>query len=161
MCIRDRAWANHPLGFGTPDQADYEKAVKAALRKTFRPEFLNRLDEVICFAPLTAEQVAKIAQKLLTKTARRLEQKGVGLTVRPGALEVMARQGSDPEYGARPLRRYLREELENPAAEALLSGALSPGSTLAVEGDGDHLKLEFLPGMPAAHPCLLYTSRCV
>ena len=149
-----QAWANHPLGFGTPDQADYEKAVKAALRKTFRPEFLNRLDEVICFTPLTAEQVAKIAQKLLTKTARRLEQKGVSLTVRPGALEVMARQGSDPEYGARPLRRYLREELENPAAEALLSGALSPGATLAVEGDGDHLKLEFLPGMPAAHPTL-------
>ena len=149
-----QAWANHPLGFGTPDQADYEKAVRAALRKTFRPEFLNRLDEVICFTPLTAEQVAKIAQKLLAKTARRLEQKGVTLTVRPGALEVMALQGSDPEYGARPLRRYLREELENPAAEALLSGALSPGATLAVEGDGDHLKLEFLPGMPAAHPTL-------
>ena len=149
-----QAWANHPLGFGTPDQSDYEKAVRAALRKTFRPEFLNRLDEVICFTPLTAEQVARVAQKLLTKTARRLEQKGVSLTVRPGALEVMARQGSDPEYGARPLRRYLREELENPAAEALLSGALSPGATLAVEGDGDHLKLEFLPGMPAAHPTL-------
>lgn len=143
-----QAWANHPLGFGTPNQSDYEKAVRAALRKTFRPEFLNRLDEVICFAPLTGEQVAQIAQKMLSKTARRLEQKGVTLTVLPGALEVLARQGSDPEYGARPLRRYLREELENPAAEALLSGALSPGCTLTVDGAGDHLKLDFLPGMP-------------
>ena len=84
-----QAWANHPLGFGTPNQSDYEKAVRAALRKTFRPEFLNRLDEVICFAPLTGEQVAQIAQKMLSKTARRLEQKGVTLTVLPGALEVL------------------------------------------------------------------------
>ena len=136
------------MGFGTPDQADYEKAVQAALRKTFRPEFLNRLDEVICFTPLSPEQVAKIAQKLLSQTARRLEQKGINLTVLPGALEVLARQGGDVEYGARPLRRYLREELENPTAEALLSGALLPGSTLAVDGDGDHLKLDIRPGMP-------------
>ena len=143
-----QAWASHPLGFGTPDQADYEKAVRAALRKTFRPEFLNRLDEVICFTPLSPEQVAKIAQKLLSQTARRLEQKGITLTVLPGALEVLARQGGDVEYGARPLRRYLREELENPTAEALLSGALLPGSTLAVDGDGDHLKLDIRPGMP-------------
>ena len=144
-----QAWTGHPLGFGTPDQADYEKAVRAALRKTFRPEFLNRLDEVICFTPLTTEQVARIAQNMLSKTARRLELKGVTLTVLPGGLEVMARQGSDPEYGARPLRRYLREELENPAAEALLSGALSAGSTLVVDGAGDHLKLDIRPGMPA------------
>ena len=149
-----QAWTGHPLGFGTPDQADYEKAVRAALRQTFRPEFLNRLDEVICFTPLTAEQVAEIARRMLAKTARRLEQKGVALTVLPGALEAMARQGSDPEYGARPLRRYLREELENPAAEALLTGALTPGCTLAVDGDGDHLRLDIRPGMPAPPPTL-------
>ena len=149
-----QAWTGHPLGFGTPGQADYEKAVRAALRQTFRPEFLNRLDEVICFTPLTPEQVAEIARRMLAKTARRLEEKGVALSVLPGALEVMARQGSDPEYGARPLRRYLREELENPAAEALLAGALTPGCTLAVEGDGDHLRLDIRPGMPAPPPTL-------
>ena len=65
-----------------------------------------------------------------------------------GILTAMARQGSDPEYGARPLRRYLREELENPAAEALLSGALSPGATLSVDGADPHLKLDIRPAPP-------------
>ena len=143
-----QVWAGHPLGFGQPGQADYERSVHTVLRQTFRPEFLNRLDEIICFSPLEQAQVTEIARRMLQKTAQRLERKGVHLDILPAALAVMARQGSDPEYGARPLRRYLREELENPAAEALLSGALSPGATLSVDGADPHLKLDIRPAPP-------------
>ena len=143
-----QVWAGHPLGFGQPGQADYERSVHTVLRQTFRPEFLNRLDEIICFSPLEQTQVTEIARRMLQKTAQRLERKGVRLDILPAALAVMARQGSDPEYGARPLRRYLREELENPAAEALLSGALSSGATLSVDGADPHLKLDIRPAPP-------------
>ncbi len=140
-----QVWAGRPLGFGQPGQGDYERSVRAALRETFRPEFLNRLDEVICFAPLAQEQVEEIARRMLEKTARRLERKGVALEVHPAALAVLASQGSDPEYGARPLRRCIRDQVENPAAEALLSGALAPGGALVVDGDGGRLRLSLRP----------------
>jgi len=137
---------SHPLGFGNPSRENFIQAVQSTLRRTFRPEFLNRLDEIICFTPLEEAQVAEIAKRMLSKTKERLKKQGIALNVLPSALAVMARHGSDAEYGVRPLRRYLREELENPAAEALLAGQLHAGSCLTVSGAGEHLKLEISGG---------------
>ena len=131
----------HPLGFGSPGRAGYEQSVRSTLRRTFRPEFLNRLDEVICFAPLDPAAVEEIARRMLGQTQARLEALGVRMEVEAGACRAAAEQGSDPEYGVRPLRRYLRREIENPAAELLLSGALAAGDTLTVTARGEHLTL--------------------
>ena len=116
------------------------------LRQTFRPEFLNRLDEVICFTPLGEGEIRQIGEKMLQSLADRLEWKGVKLEVREGALAVLGRQGGSAEYGARPLRRFLRAQLEEPAADALLSGALTDGDTLRVDGTGENLTLEVRKG---------------
>jgi ATP-dependent Clp protease ATP-binding subunit ClpC len=134
-------WRSHPLGFGVSRLPDQQQAVEAALRQTFRPELLNRLDEIICFAPLNHRQAREIARRMVAKTGKQLERKGVALALEDSALEVMARQCADPEYGARPLRRFLRRELEDPAAQALLEGRLCAGRRLRLLGEGEHLKL--------------------
>lgn len=139
--------SGHPLGFGDRRSgAEYERAVRSALKQTFRPEFLNRLDEVICFTPLGEGEIRQIGGKMLQSLADRLEWKGVKLEVREGALAVLGRQGGSAEYGARPLRRFLRTQLEDPAADALLSGALADGDTLRVDGTGEKLTLEVRKG---------------
>ena len=140
--LGSQACGGHPLGFGTPSRENYAQAVRSALRQTFRPEFLNRLDEVICFTPLEEADVTEIARRMLAKTGQRLEKLGVRLHILPDTWPVAARQGATPEYGVRPLRRYLRREIENPASELLLTGALAAGDTLTVSGDGEHLRLE-------------------
>ena len=129
-----QVWAGHPLGFGQPGQADYERSVHTVLRQTFRPEFLNRLDEIICFSPLEQAQVTEIARRMLQKTAQRLERKGVHLG------HSARRPGRHGPAGQRPgIRRPPAAALSSggagkSAAEALLSGALSPGATLSVDG---------------------------
>ncbi len=135
--------AAHPLGFGVASRESYAQTVQGFLRQTFRPEFLNRLDEIICFTPLGEEELKEIARRLLAGFARRLAGQGVTLRYTDSALSVIARQGGDPVYGARPLRRYLRREVENPTADALLTGALHAGDTLAVNGAGERLRLTF------------------
>ena len=133
----------HPLGFASGSRESYTQAVRSALRQNFRPEFLNRLDEVICFAPLEPSQVAEIARRMLGQLEARLHPLGVALRVEQEALDWIARQSISPEYGVRPLRRLLRTEIENPAAEALLAGTLKREGTLTVAREGDHLKLRF------------------
>ncbi|MBR5791478.1 MAG: ATP-dependent Clp protease ATP-binding subunit ClpC, partial [Ruminiclostridium sp.] len=118
------------------------------LRLVFRPEFLNRLDETILFHPLGEEEMTTITRKLLHQLEGRLREKGIGLDVTEQALTWLAREGQDPRYGARPLRRLIRDRVENPAAEMLLRGELPEGSVLEVEAcDGD-LKLRARQMMP-------------
>jgi ATP-dependent Clp protease ATP-binding subunit ClpC len=124
------AVAQNPLGFGSPSQSDRDKALQTALEQQFRPEFLNRIDEILLFQPLEERQVEQVAALLLQRSARRLERRGVRLKVEPGALALIARQGRDPRFGVRPLRRFIRSELEDPAAELLLRGALKQGGVL-------------------------------
>ena len=134
----ERLSAGTPLGFtGGEGQQATEAALQRELRQVFRPEFLNRLDETILFHPLGEEEMTVIAKKLLDRLGERLTEKGVDLQVSQGALTWLAREGRDPRYGARPLRRLIRNQVENPAAELLLQGDLSPGRVLTVaEGKG-------------------------
>ncbi|MCC8098475.1 MAG: ATP-dependent Clp protease ATP-binding subunit [Clostridiales bacterium] len=131
----------HPLGFGGGTPQDGERAVHAALRQMFRPEFLNRIDEVICFHSLTEGEILQIAGLLAEQCAGRLRGQGVALRMEPSALALVARQGHDPVYGVRPMRRYLRQHLENPASQLLLSRSLGRGDTLQVTAEGEALVL--------------------
>ncbi len=131
-----------PPGFtdGKGQQAT-EAAVQRELHQVFRPEFLNRLDETLLFHPLGEEEMTAITGKLLDRLALRLREKGVGFRVSDEAIRWLAREGRDPRYGARPLRRLIRSRVENPAAELLLRGDLAPGSTLTLSTQGEDLHL--------------------
>jgi ATP-dependent Clp protease ATP-binding subunit ClpB len=114
------------------------RAVMAELRQHFRPEFLNRVDDVVLFKPLTLAEIEKIVELLVADLRRRLQERGVGLTLEPDALAHVAREGFDPVYGARPLKRYLQHELESRIGRALISGEVAEGSTIdVVETDGE------------------------
>ena len=135
-----RITAKGRLGFsaqseegGLRPRDQVERAVLEDVRRTFRPEFLNRLDETVVFRQLGREELSAIARRMLDQLSGRLEPLGVILSVTAQAEEALAKAGFDPDYGARPLRRAIRAQVEDPAAELLLSGALPPGSTLTVE----------------------------
>ena len=140
------ASAGRPLGFLPAGQQNTDRALHQALRQVFRPEFLNRVDEIICFQPLTDTEILRIAQLMLNRSLQRLRDQAISVQYTTAALEAVAQFGHDPAYGVRPMRRYLRRELENPAAELLLQGTLCQGSTLSVDAAGEHLSL--LPTAP-------------
>ena len=115
---------------------DYEEirsAVQQPLEQHFLPEFLNRIDEVICFHPLQRDQIRKIVQLQVKRLAKRLEDNHLGLDVSEAALDQIAARGYDPTYGARPLKRVIQQQIENPLALELLKGALPEGSTVRVD----------------------------
>ena len=132
------------LGFlpeeGT-DRAAVERAVLAESRRTFAPEFLNRLDGTLVFHPLDGDSLAAITRQLLDQTGERLSALGVSLQVEEEAVRLLARAGSDRDYGARPLRRAIAAQVEDPAADLLLEGALCSGGTLRVVAEGDRVQV--------------------
>jgi ATP-dependent Clp protease ATP-binding subunit ClpC len=108
----------------------------AAARGELPPELWNRLDEVLCYAPLTRDEVAEIARRLLDDLATTLEQKGVGLQVDDGAVTALLDGGGfDPSLGARPMRRAIMRSVEAPLAEMLLRGELPPGAVAVLGVD--------------------------
>jgi ATP-dependent Clp protease ATP-binding subunit ClpB len=124
-------------------------AVMADVRGHFRPEFLNRLDEIVIFHPLAREHLRDIVDIQLQIVRDRLAERDLALDVSDEAKDTIARVGYDPAYGARPLKRVIQRELENPLAQKLLSGDFSPGDTIRVDaGDGDQL-LAFGSGITA------------
>ena len=132
------------LGFlpeeGT-DRAEVERAVLAEARRTFAPEFLNRLDGTLVFHPLDGESLAAITRQLLDQTGERLSALGVSLQVEEEAVRLLAQAGGDRDYGARPLRRAIAAQVEDPAADLLLEGALCYGGTLRVVAEGDRIQV--------------------
>ena len=132
------------LGFlpeeGT-DRAAVERAVLAESRRTFAPEFLNRLDGTLVFHPLDGDSLAAITRQLLDQTGERLSALGVSLQVEEEAVRLLARAGRDRDYGARPLRRAIAAQVEDPAADLLLEGALCSGGTLRVVAEGDRVQV--------------------
>jgi ATP-dependent Clp protease ATP-binding subunit ClpA len=132
------------LGSGpksSAQQKQLETLLGEALRSRFRPELLNRIDEVIRFQPLGEVELAQIVDLLLRGIAERLGDRGVGITITAAAKALIAREGTDPVYGARPLRRAVQRLVENPLARALLSGAFVSGASINVDADpsGKHL----------------------
>ena len=130
---------NAPLGFdGSEKQkeaneaarfARIREAVMAELKRTFKPEFLNRIDETIVFRQLTEEDIRRIAQRMLEITGKRMAQQGITLLADDEAVTALAKDGFDPQYGARPLRRAIQNEVEDAVAEQMLEGKLQSGDT--------------------------------
>jgi ATP-dependent Clp protease ATP-binding subunit ClpB len=125
-----------------------EQRVRDELRHHFRPEFLNRVDDIIVFRPLSREDLAAIVDIQLRHLADTLAQRHLHLEVTPEARELVATQGYDPVYGARPLKRVIQRELQNPIALELLEGNFGEGDTVRVERAGDHLRFTRAPAAP-------------
>jgi ATP-dependent Clp protease ATP-binding subunit ClpC len=112
------------------------------LRGSFRPEFINRIDEIIVFRALTDEQLAHITQLLLDRLIRRLHAQGVEVEFTDEAVKLLAREGFDPEFGARPLRRTIQRRVENELSRLLLGGDVEPGDKVVVDASGDDLSFD-------------------
>ncbi|HVA87312.1 MAG TPA: AAA family ATPase, partial [Candidatus Saccharimonadales bacterium] len=122
----------------TPIEAGYEgmkRQVTEELRSQFRPEFINRIDEVIVFHALTETDLVAIVDMLLADLQRRVADHDLVLELTPASRQLIAREGTDPAYGARPLKRTIQRLVENPLARALLQGQFVPGSRITVDAD--------------------------
>ncbi len=140
-----------PLGFAVA--ADEEKKaqqnyqvmkdkVLGQLKQTFRPEFLNRIDGVIVFHPLSAEEIRRIVDLELKRVRKQLQEKEITLEVTEAAMDLLGTRGYDRQFGARPLRRIIQNLIEDPLAEGLLENKYTPGSTVVVDVREDLLTLE-------------------
>ena len=134
---------------GLPDTAVQEakervrSAVDDALKKAFRPEFLNRLDETIIFDPLTRDDIHQIVELMARAVQTRLVEQGIGVELTDAAKEWLAKEGYDPIFGARPLRRAVQRYVENPLANRILSGEFTQGDTVLVDVDEASTALTF------------------
>ncbi len=135
------------LGF-LPQTEDREEReahdkIERALKETFRPEFLNRIDEIIIFSPLSPADMERIVDLQIKEVQQRLEDHDIRIELTPAARAWLARIGYDPAFGARPLRRAIQKHLESPLSVQLLSGALHSSSTIRVDLDEEQQKLIF------------------
>ena len=137
--------ARHML---TPAIGEYERElVMAEVHKFFRPEFLNRVDDIVLFHQLTAEQLAQIFDLLLKQEAKLAAQQGLELVVSPKAKTWILAQNTQPEFGARPLRRLIDRHLREPLADHLLkAGASAQGAVVMVDGNDAGLLFEVVAG---------------
>jgi ATP-dependent Clp protease ATP-binding subunit ClpB len=117
------------------DEAAKREAVMSVVRATFKPEFLNRLDDVILFDALTTEELTEIVELQVARLGRRLADRRLTLTVTPAAQEWLAVTGFDPVYGARPLRRLIQSAIGDQLARQILAGQISDGDTVLVDLD--------------------------
>jgi ATP-dependent Clp protease ATP-binding subunit ClpB len=120
------------------------------VRSTFKPEFLNRLDDVIIFDALTIEELTEIVKIQVARLARRLSDRRLTLSVTPAAQEWLAVTGFDPVFGARPLRRLIQSAIGDQLARELLAGEIIDGDTVAVDLDGSADALTVRPERPLA-----------
>jgi ATP-dependent Clp protease ATP-binding subunit ClpB len=115
--------------------------VMQALRSAFRPEFLNRVDETVLFKPLTLEEITDVVELLVKDLHSRLAGEGIGLEVGKEAEQFIAREGYDPVYGARPLKRFIQQHLETPISRMIIAGEVSEGATVEVSVEDGMLKI--------------------
>ena len=118
---------------GTSDQELMRERIMTALRQQFRPEFLNRIDEVITFHALSQEHLAEIVDIQIHHLARLLADREIGLEVSPAARQALAEEGYDPAYGARPLKRTIQRRIQDPLAMELLQAHFGPGDIVRVD----------------------------
>lgn len=125
--------------FGEASYAQMKESVMEVVTHSFRPEFINRIDEVVVFHPLGHAHIKNIAKIQLERLYKRLEEHGYTATLTEAALEMLGNTGFDPVYGARPLKRAIQQEIENPLAQQILSGKLIPGKPITVDVENDHI----------------------
>ncbi|WP_271461275.1 ATP-dependent chaperone ClpB [Pantoea leporis] len=123
--------------FGSLDYAEMKQVVMTVVGQHFRPEFINRIDDMVVFHPLGEKHIASIAQIQLQRLYKRLEERGYQLHISDEALKLLGENGYDPVYGARPLKRAIQQQIENPLAQQILSGALVPGKTIEMDVKDD------------------------
>ena len=136
--------ATTPLGFtssanGGMDDKEMKQRVMGEVKKLFRPEFLNRIDEIIVFKSLTEEEIVKIVDLMIADLRERLIEQNMSINLTEGATRLIAREGTDAAFGARPLRRAIQRLLEDPLSEQLLEGRWSSGSVIDVDVEDDKL----------------------
>jgi ATP-dependent Clp protease ATP-binding subunit ClpB len=128
---------------GVTDQGaireDARDRVLGELRMHFRPEFLNRVDDIVLFKPLTLAEIEQIVDLQIGDVRKRLADRRMTLEITEAARELIAREGYDPVYGARPLRRFIQREVETRIGRALISGDIRDGAAIIVDADGDEL----------------------
>jgi ATP-dependent Clp protease ATP-binding subunit ClpB len=123
------------------DEKQVREAVLQELRLHFKPEFLNRIDDVVIFHQLSQEQIGEIIDVQLARLRETLHERGISLVLDDSARELIMREGYDPSYGARPLKRAIQTLIQNPLAVKLLQGEIVPGQTIKVSAKGDTLEL--------------------
>lgn len=142
------------IGFGPggaeADEEARREQILRPLREHFRPEFLNRIDEIVVFRQLTADQLRRITNLLLERTRRLLHAQGISVEFTDPAVDWLAERGYQPEYGARPLRRTIQREVDNQLSRLLLDGRIAEGGRVTVDVEGGRLALrtEDLPPAP-------------
>jgi ATP-dependent Clp protease ATP-binding subunit ClpB len=137
----------------TKDPERARKEAMEALRASFRPEFINRIDEIVIFNPLGKEHLEHIVGLLLKSVEKLLAERQITLELTPAARELLLREGYDPAYGARPLRRTIQRLIQDPLALQILEGKVLPGDHVRVDRDGqkDAMRFERAPAkQPAA-----------
>ena len=140
-----------PLGFSGNDHAglsdkEIKSRVMAEMKKLFRPEFLNRIDEIIVFKSLTDEQIAQIVELMVADLRERMIAQNMSINLTPAATKLVAKEGTDTTFGARPLRRAIQRLLEDPLSEQILEGKWQSGSIVDVDVDESGENLEFKQG---------------
>lgn len=145
--VSDLPRGTNRLGFGEGAniENDYDTIKETlinALKRTFKPEFINRIDVITVFHPLNYEQLKSIAKIFISKLNKRLNEQGVSLKVTESALKYLIEKGYNPEYGARPLRRLIEQEIEDKIAEDILENKVSPNSTVIISAKDNKLILK-------------------
>jgi ATP-dependent Clp protease ATP-binding subunit ClpB len=125
---------------GEENYADMKAAVMTVVQKEFRPEFLNRIDEVVVFHPLQKAQIREIARIQTEQLRARLRERDLELEISDAALDKLAEAGFDPVYGARPLKRAIQAQVENPLARRILQGEFGPGQKIVVDAKKGELE---------------------
>ena len=121
---------------------EVKEKVTGELKGYFRPEFLNRVDDIIVFSALTLEQVKKIIDLSFAQIAARLTDRDMHLSMTDAARELIAKESYDPQYGARPIKRYLQKHIENEIAGMIIRGELIDGGSVTVDANGDELEFK-------------------
>jgi len=122
------------------DEKQAREAVVQTLREHFKPEFLNRIDDIVVFRQLGREHIAQIIDVQLERLRKTLAERGITIELDESAKELLGREGYDPVYGARPLKRAIQSLIQNPLAVKLLQGEIASGQTVRISADGDEMK---------------------
>ena len=124
------------------DEKQVREAVIQELRLHFKPEFLNRIDDIVVFHQLSREQIGKIIDVQLERLKTMLNERNITLVLEPSARELLMREGYDPSYGARPLKRAIQSLIQNPLAVKLLQGEIQPGQVIRLSASGDTMEFK-------------------